>query len=196
WLLCRTGAQENRGAGTTLLIVDLHAPGVKVSPLPTLDGEQLNAVALDGVAVPVSQRIGPEGGAWKLMSQALADERHVQFPPRRLRRDLEEVAAWLRARGAGRERAARGRLAALAAEVMGVELLALRVVEAALAGRSGAVEAAAHKVAHTEWAEHIPEGGRGAAGEFVWRRSLWETIGGGTSEVMRGVVARHGLGLG
>ena len=32
--------------------------------------------------------------------------------------------------------------------------------------------------------------------EFLWRQSLWETIGGGTSEVMRGVVARQALGLG
>ncbi len=206
WLLCRTGAQESRGAGTTLLIVDLRAPGVKVSPLPTLDGEQLNAVALDGVSVPVAWRIGPEGGAWKLVEQALADERHVQFPPRRLRRDLEEVAAWLRARGRASGPAARSRLAALAAEVMGVELLALRVVEAALAGCPGAALAAANKVAHTECAQHIAEaalelGGAEALAadapiEFLWRQSLWETIGGGTSEVMRGVVARGALGLG
>ena len=32
--------------------------------------------------------------------------------------------------------------------------------------------------------------------ELLWRQSLWETIGGGTSEVMRGVVARQALGLG
>jgi hypothetical protein len=36
---------------------------------------------------------------------------------------------------------------------------------------------------------------RGEPAEFLWRQSLWETIGGGTSEVMRGVVARQGLGL-
>ena len=109
WLLCRTGTQQSRGAGTTLLIVDLRAPGVRVTPLPTLDGETLNAVALGGVEVPAEQRIGPEGGAWTLLAEALADERHVQFPPRRLRRDLEEVAAWLAARGQHRSPAARRR---------------------------------------------------------------------------------------
>jgi alkylation response protein AidB-like acyl-CoA dehydrogenase len=100
----------------------------------------------------------------------------------------------------------RARLAALAAEVMGVELLALRVVEAALFGRSGTALAAANKVAHTECAQRIAEaalelGGPDALAadapvEFLWRQSLWETIGGGTSEVMRGVVARQALGLG
>ena len=51
WLLCRTGSQESRGRGLTLLIVDLAAPGVTVGPLPTLDGDQLNEVRLDGVEV-------------------------------------------------------------------------------------------------------------------------------------------------
>jgi alkylation response protein AidB-like acyl-CoA dehydrogenase len=206
WLLCRTGVRESRGAGTTLLIVDLRAPGVRVSPLPTLDGEALNAVSLDEVRVPLDRRIGPEGGAWGLMAEALADERHVQFPPRRLRRDLEDVSAWLAARGRDRSPLARRRLAELAVRVLEVELLALRVVEAMEKGRGGAALAAANKVAHTECAQQIAEAGlelggaealaAGAPAEFLWRQSLWETIGGGTSEVMRGVVARQALGLG
>ena len=36
----------------------------------------------------------------------------------------------------------------------------------------------------------------GSRVELLWRQSLWETIGGGTSEVMRSVVSRQGLGLG
>ena len=206
WLLCRSGEPAERGAGTTLLIVDLRAPGVKVSPLHTLDGEQLNAVELRGVEVPVDRRIGPEGGAWPLLAAALADERHVQFPPRRLRRDLEELAGWLRRRGLARGAAAREQLAALAVQVLEVEALALRVVEAAEQGRSAGALAAANKVAHTECAQRIAETALALGGdealaadapvEFLWRQSLWETIGGGTSEVMRGVVARQALGLG
>ena len=30
---------------------------------------------------------------------------------------------------------------------------------------------------------------------LLYRQSMWETIGGGTSEVMRGIVAKQGLGL-
>ena len=81
WLLCRTGSQESRGRGLSLLIVDLAAPGVRVGALPTLDGDQLNDIHLENVEVPVSQRIGPEDGAWRIMAAALADERHIQFPP-------------------------------------------------------------------------------------------------------------------
>jgi alkylation response protein AidB-like acyl-CoA dehydrogenase len=71
--------------------------------------------------------------------------------------------------------------------------------------RGGAVEAAANKIIHTVTCQRIaraamdllgPEGlVSGIRAELLWRQSLWETIGGGTSEIMRGVVARQGLGL-
>jgi hypothetical protein len=68
------------------------------------------------------------------------------------------------------------------------------------------VEAAANKLAGSELAQQIARtplelGGidcliRGSWLEFLWRQSISETIGGGTSEIMRGVIARAGLGLG
>jgi alkylation response protein AidB-like acyl-CoA dehydrogenase len=205
WLLCRTGSQESRGKGLSLLIVDLRAPGVRVGALPTLDGDQLNEVTLEGVEVPEPQRIGPEHGAWALMSAALADERHIQFPPRRVRRDLEEVIAWARARGLASDPWVRRRLAELAVGVREVEAHALRVLDALQRGRPGIVEAAANKVVHTVMCQEIARaaldfGGpealvSGTRVELLWRQSLWETIGGGTSEVMRGVIAKQGLGL-
>jgi alkylation response protein AidB-like acyl-CoA dehydrogenase len=205
WLLCRTGAQESRGEGLTLLIVDLHASGVRVAPLPTLDDEQLNEVTLDEVQVPVENRIGLENGAWKMMNEALAVERHVQFPPGRVRRDLEDLVELVRMRGLASDPHARIVVADLAVEVQEAEMHALRVLEAVEKGRSSAVEAAANKISHTQVCQRIARaafelGGvdilvRGTSLEFLWRQSTWETIGGGTSEVMRGVVARQGLGL-
>jgi alkylation response protein AidB-like acyl-CoA dehydrogenase len=206
WLLCRTGSQESRGRGLSLLIVDLEAPGVRVGSLPTLDGDQLNEVHLDGVEVPVTHRVGPEDGAWKIMSAALADERHIQFPPKRVRRDFEEMVAWLKERGLGCDAAAHRMLSELAAQVFEVEMHGLRVLDAMLRGRPGVVEAAANKVFQSEVCQRIAQaafdlGGPDALADdarvnTLWRQSLWETIGGGTSEVMRGVVARQGLGLG
>ena len=204
WLLCRTGPPESRGRGLSLLIVDLGAPGVTVSPLPTLDGECLFEVRLDDVEVPVDHRVGPENGAWRLMAAALADERHVQFPPGRLRRDLDDVASWFREQGRGGDPLVRAALAELENEVEAAEALALRVLAEMEAGGDAAVSAAANKVFHTELCQRIARtavalGGepaliRGAPPEILYRQSLWETIGGGTSEIMRSVVARD-LGL-
>jgi alkylation response protein AidB-like acyl-CoA dehydrogenase len=206
WLLCRTGPPDSRSNGLSILIVDLRAPGVRVGPLPTMDGDQLNEIHLDGVEVPAEQRVGPENGAWKIIGEALADERHIQFPPARVRRDLEEVVAWVRGAGLERDPLVRRALSDLAVQVREVEMHGLRVLDAMQKGRPAAVEAAANKVAHTVVCQNIARtaldlGGpaallEGSRLELLWRQSMWETIGGGTSEVMLGVVARQGLGLG
>jgi alkylation response protein AidB-like acyl-CoA dehydrogenase len=209
WLLCRTGTQESRGAGLTLLIVDIDAPGVTLGPLPTLDGDQLNEVHLDAVEVPIENRVGPENGAWKIMSEALADERHIQFPPGRVRRDLDEVIAWVRQQGLERDPVVCRQLADLAVEVMEVEMHGLLVLDAMQRGSGGGAEAAAraaaNKVVHTVVCQKIARaaldfGGCAALCDaarpaLLWRQSMWETIGGGPSEVMRSVVAKQALGL-
>jgi alkylation response protein AidB-like acyl-CoA dehydrogenase len=166
----------------------------------------LNDVRLDDVEVPVAQRIGPEDGAWKIMGEALADERHIQFPPGRVRRDWEEMSAWATETGLAEQPAVRERLGALAVRVLEVEMQALRVLDAMQKGRAAGVEAAANKVVHTLACQEIARAAmdfgsgealvRGVRCELLWRQSLWETIGGGTSEIMRGVVAKQALGLG
>lgn len=206
WLLCRTGAPDSRGRGLSLLMVDKSAPGVSLTPHPTLDGDQLNEVLLEDVEVPVENRVGPENGAWAIMAEALADERHIQFPPGRVRRDMQEMRAWVREQGLERDPLVAARMGELAVRTLEVEMHGLRVLDAMLRGRPAVAEAAANKVVHTVVCQEIaravmdfggPEALR-ADGRpvLLWCQSMWETIGGGTSEVMRGVVARQELGLG
>jgi alkylation response protein AidB-like acyl-CoA dehydrogenase len=206
WLLARTGDAESRGRGLSLFIADLASPGVTVRPLPIVDGDSLNEVFLDDVRVPADQRVGPENGAWKIMAEALADERHIQFPPGRVRRDLEEVIAWCREHDLYDDPVVRRRLEELAVEALEVEMHGLRVLDCMQRGRPAVVEAATNKVAHTIACQKVTRAAmdfgagealvRGSRVGLLWKISIWETIGGGTSEVMRGLVARHGLGLG
>jgi alkylation response protein AidB-like acyl-CoA dehydrogenase len=206
WVLCRTGSIEDRSRGLSLLIVDRRSPGISISPIPSLDGERFNEVRFDGVRVPVENRVGPENGAWSLMVESLATERHVQFSPGRVERDFEELRSWLRDSGLDADPVVRARLAELAVEVAEVRVLSLVLLEAVEHGRPAVVEAACNKLAGSELAQRIarfaadtgaPEAlVQGSVVEFLWRQSLSETIGGGTSEIMRGVIARTGLGLG
>jgi alkylation response protein AidB-like acyl-CoA dehydrogenase len=206
WVLARSGSQDSRGRGLSLFICDKHAPGVTVAPLPTLDGDQLNEVFFNRVAVPTGQRVGDENGAWPIIGEALADERHIQFPPGRVRRDLEEMVTWLNANGLGDDPVVRQRLAELSVQVMETEILALKVLEAMVKGRNATVDAAMNKIIHTLTCQDIARtvldcGGpealvSGNRPELIWRQSITETIGGGTSEIMRSVVARQLLKLG
>jgi len=205
WVLARTGAQEDRGRGLSLFICDKQTPGVTVSPLPTLDGDQLNEVFFDEVQIPVAQRVGPENGAWAIIGKALADERHIQFPPGRVRRDLEEMVQWLQANQLNKDPVVQHRLADLTARVMETEILGLKVLESMLKGKDASVDAAMNKVTHTLTCQEIVRtvldlGGpealvQGTRPELIWRQSITETIGGGTTEIMRSVVARQALGL-
>jgi len=206
WLLVRTGSQESRGRGTTLLIADIQTSGIEVGALPTLDGDQLNEIHFDSAEVPVENRIGPENGAWAIIGEALADERHIQFPPGRVRRDMEEMVDWVKARGLDGDAVVRRSMADLAVESLEVEMHGLRVLDAMQKGLPAVVQAATNKIAHTLVCQNIARrvvelGGPealvvGARPELLWRQSMWETIGGGTSEVMRGTVAKAALGLG
>lgn len=206
WLLCRTGAPESRGRGLSLLVVDRASAGLTVEPHPTLDGDQLNGVVFENVEVPVGNRVGPEDGAWAIMGEALADERHIQFPPGRVRRDLEEMVAWIRTQGLSEDPVVVRRFSELIVRAQEVEMHALMVLDAMKKGRPGAVEAAASKIVHTTVCQEIARtvvelGGpealvEGARPKTLWGQSLWETIGGGTTEIMRGIVAKQGLRLG
>jgi alkylation response protein AidB-like acyl-CoA dehydrogenase len=206
WVLCRTGTTESHSRGLTLVIVDRLSPGISIAPIPALDGERFNEVRFDDVEVPVANRVGEEDGAWTIMVESLATERHVQFSPKRVQRDFEELVELVRRTGRQDDPIVRAELADLAVELAEVEALSLLMLAAIQRGDAGVVEAACNKLAGSECAQRIARASvdlcgvdaleRGTPMEFLWRQSVSETIGGGTSEVMRGLVARVALGLG
>jgi alkylation response protein AidB-like acyl-CoA dehydrogenase len=205
WVLCRTGPLDSRTRGLTLLIVDAHSPGITISPIPAIDGERFNEVRLDDVEVPVANRVGEEDGAWTMIVDSLATERHVQFSPRRVLRDFEALVGWVQEHGLAGDPVVRHHLADLAVEVAEVQALTMEMLQAVQDGRSAVVEAAANKLWGSEVCQHIarlatdlgaPEAVvKDTELEFLWRQTLSETIGGGTSEIMRGLIARNALGL-
>jgi len=205
WTLCRTGALEDRSRALTLLIIDLASPEITVSPIWTHDDYRLNEVRLDGVHVPVANRVGSENGAWTVIGQALAVERHMQFPPKRVRRDLEELRAFVHQSGIADDPVIQARMTDLAVRVAETDALTLQLLAQTAAGGDGVVEAADLKVAATVTCQAIARAAldlgasaalvRGTEMEYLWRQSLLETIGGGTSEILRSVIARNRLHL-
>jgi alkylation response protein AidB-like acyl-CoA dehydrogenase len=206
WLLCRTGASDSRARGLTLLVVPMSSPGIVVRPIATLDGHQLNEVHLTDVVVPVENRVGDEGDGWSIVQGALARERHLQLMPGRLRRDFEELADWARAGGYDKSDYVTTRMSILNAWVDAVASTAQTIVAQMIANEDTAVTAARQKIVGTWLIQEIArlpmEVGdarqlvTGQPFEFMWRESLLETIAGGTSQVMAGMVARRALGLG
>jgi alkylation response protein AidB-like acyl-CoA dehydrogenase len=75
-LLTRTGSGGRKHDGITILLVDMHSPGITIRPLPSLDGyHSLNQVFFDDVRVPVANRVGPQDGGWRLLMSVIGNER-------------------------------------------------------------------------------------------------------------------------
>jgi alkylation response protein AidB-like acyl-CoA dehydrogenase len=207
WLLCRTGESDSRSGGLSLMIVDKRSPGIEVRNGKFFDDHTFSQTFYTDVVVPEENRIGPESGAWRMMSAALADERHVQFSAGRVRRDFDDAVGWLRTHGLHTDPVVRARLIALRVRVAEAEALCLQVLSAVRNGKDASVAAAANKVMHTDAVQEIARfvmdvGGpdalvhtRAEDPESIWRQTMTESVGGGTSEIMKSIVARQELGL-
>lgn len=205
WLLCRTDGPDDGGRPHTLLILDLRAEGVEIRPIETIDGHRLNEIFLDAVEVPVSRRVGEEGDAWRLIRAALAVERHLMVLPGRVRRDLDDLIAWARPVGALQDPVFRERLEQLEVDVCSAEALAAEALAGALAGADCVAEAARVKLVASRATQDIARAAfehgyveatrRDGDLAFLWRESVMETLAGGTSEIMRGILARAEFGF-
>ena len=74
-LLCRTGERPGRG-GLSCLLVPMDAPGITVRPIRTATGTaSFNEVILDDVRVSADQIVGAPGEGWSVASVTLRYER-------------------------------------------------------------------------------------------------------------------------
>jgi len=74
--LVRTSDRERPHQGLSLLLIDMHSPGVTVRPIATIDGgHHINDVFFDDVRVPVDNRVGEEGDGWRCVKLIVGQER-------------------------------------------------------------------------------------------------------------------------
>ncbi len=219
WLAARTDPQSRRHGGISVFIVPMSTPGIEIHPLKGLSGSRSNSVFWNDVRVPASAIVGEVNGGWKVITGALAHERMALASiGARARGYFDKMTAHvLSARRNGAPMAAdtmvRDRLAQLAVEIEAARLLAVQIAFGAESGQLQAHQAALCKIYSSELMERLTETaldllGTGAALEkgvpsalldgdieYGLRDSLMYTIGGGTNEIQRNLVAIRGLGL-
>jgi alkylation response protein AidB-like acyl-CoA dehydrogenase len=220
-MVARTDPDVPKHAGLSYFAVDMTAPGVEVRPLRQITGEaEFNEVFLTDVAIPDADRIGAVGEGWRVSQATLMNERVAiggGVLPREGGMIGGAAAAWrdhpeLRTPGlhdrllrlwvdAEVARLAGARLRQqLAVGQPGPEGSAAKLVFARLNQEISSFEvdlAAGQGLLYDDWTMRRPRSanfyGRGPG--FRYLRAKGNSIEGGTSEILRNIVAERVLGL-
>ena len=214
WLVTRTNPDAPKHKGISILLLDLKSPGIQVRPLINMaDGHGFNEVFFTDVRVPARNRVGEEDRGWYLLAEHLDFERSGIERIVGTRKLFDETLAYVQSLPANHvaRRRARLALAQLAIELDLGRLLAYRVAWMQSQGLVPNYEASISKMFGTEWQQRMSRtalaivGLEGAAARdsssFARRvqrqylSSVSATIGGGTSEIQRNIIATRGLGL-
>ena len=184
-----------------------------------------NEVFFTDVRIPADHLIGPEHGGWELAKVTLGNERVSLSGEGALwgmGPTADDLVALVVAGGGAPESSVRDRLCSVWIESQILRVLRLRMVSAVLAGRAPGAEASVRKAIADAHGQHVmnvardlagafamlagsgPVGGWGVAGADGLGDSTWSrgflyspalTVGGGTAEVQRNIVAEKVLGL-
>jgi alkylation response protein AidB-like acyl-CoA dehydrogenase len=200
-VLCRTRDDGGRHEGLSQLIVDTSLPGVEIRRIATSGGDDhFCEVFFDDVPVPADGLLGVEGEGWRQVEGELAFERGG---PERYLSAWPLFEAFVRGPAGGDELATQA-AGDLAARLFAVRQLAADIAVAMDGGEDFRVAAAMEKDAGTIFEQDMVETvARIAAeaalvdGEFA--HALADataaapsfTLRGGTTEILRTIVARE-----
>ncbi|KHK97754.1 acyl-CoA dehydrogenase [Microbacterium mangrovi] len=220
-LVARTDPAVPKHQGLSYFVVDMTAPGVDVRPLRQITGEaEFNEVFLTDVRIPDANRLGDVGQGWIVAMTTLGNERvaigglfvgreagmiglaarawreHPELRTPELHDRL--LRLWVTSEAA---RLAGQRLRQkLAAGRPGPEGAALKLVFADLNQQLSGLELellGADGLRYEDWTMVRPDGvdfgGRDAGYRYL--RAKGNSIEGGTSEILRGIIAERILGL-
>ncbi len=216
-LIARTDPDAPKHRGISYFICPMDTPGIEIRPIIEMTGgHTFNEVFLTDVRIPAANLVGEANDGWRLAKVTLSNERVSlssggalwgQGP------SADDLLDVVRARGGVADPVLRERLVQLHIESQILRLIRLRTVTAAIKGTEPGPEASIRKVLADEHGQHIMSAAKDLAGAGGMLTDvgplgapveLWHhgylfapalTIGGGTGDVQRNIVAERVLGL-
>ena len=212
WLAVRTDPNVPKHRGISLFIVDLNSPGITVSPLWTVEGMRTNEVFYDNVVVPKQNLVGEKNRGFFYTVTALEFERVLSVGG--LNKTLEVLVDYVKKVPSLRDNSlVRQKISQIAIDIEVARLFAYRLAWLQTKRVVASYEAAASKLFTSELSQRMASAGMDILGlrgllqrnvngapldgkiEHLCRETLLNTIAGGTSEVMRNIIATRGLEL-
>jgi 3-oxocholest-4-en-26-oyl-CoA dehydrogenase alpha subunit len=219
WVGARTDPKAPKHHGITLFLVPLDDPGLTIRPIWTMGDERTNEVFFDDVFVHDDYVVGDVNKGFQYIAQALDLERFTMFTFSQIEERIRILTEYVKGTARDGEPlkhdpVVRQRIAHLVTEGEVARVLGLRFVHQSLhGGDPPRSEASEYKLFATELSKRVADttmdiGGPGTqlrvgtdeapmAGraESTYRYTVIDTIGGGTSEVQKNIIATRKLGL-
>ena len=219
FLLVRTDPDAPKREGISYLLCDMKTPGITVRPLRNAaGGEHFCEVFMDNVRVPRKNLVGKLHGGWAIARSSLDHERSGLSGVIALEETLGRL--WRMAgklqRGsktAGEDPTTRRMLAQHWIEIEGLRHLGFRTLSDQIAGKPPGAGSSVGKLFASEVRQEMTRTALRVAGPLAplakksphvigrgrWHAAYFDAlahaIGGGTSEIMRNVIAEKILGL-
>jgi alkylation response protein AidB-like acyl-CoA dehydrogenase len=214
-LLVRSDRDSTRHKGISVLLVDMTTPGITVRPIESMAGwHEINEIFFDDVRVPRDCLLGPQNEGWAVLNAGLTFER-IGIPRyARAQRVVERLAEYAVTTGMAEDPDVRRNLAELRIRCEAARLLAYRTISLLDAGEVPAVEASIARIHATQLEQAVGHVGMeilGASSRLAspkdehapisglarlqWVHNIPATIGAGTLEIQKNIVAMTGLGL-
>lgn len=219
-LVARTDPSVPKHQGLSYFLIDMHQPGIEVRGLRQITGEaEFNEVFLTDARVPVSDRLGEEGEGWRIANTTLNNERvAIGGGTPREGGMIGRVAATWRERPEARDPLLHDELVRLWVEVEAARMMGERLSQKLAAGQPGPEGSGAklsfatnnQQLSGLEIALAGAEGLRydtyemrrpkdysmvGRTPSYRYLRAKGNSIEGGTSEIIRNIIAERVLGL-
>ncbi len=216
WLAARTDPEAPKHKGISMFMVPMDAPGIAIQPLINMAGMHgFNEVFFEDVRIPANYLVGQENNGWYQLAVALDFERTSVAGVARARRWWEDLLAFSRDHRSFVEArpGVRYRLAEIGVEIEAGQNLCYHVASLQQAGKIPNYEASIAKLYSSELGQRLAATGMDLLGlygqlhphsKYAYLRgrierycqvAVAETIAGGTSEIMRAIIAIRGLGL-
>ncbi|MCZ6713765.1 MAG: acyl-CoA dehydrogenase [Deltaproteobacteria bacterium] len=219
WVGARTDPDKPKHDGITLFLVRMDDPGLTVHPMPTIGDEITNQVFFDNVWVNDEYRVGELNRGFRYISEALDLERFTMFTFSPIEQRVELLCEYV----ANEERdgkplredpVIRQRIAQLVTQTEVARVLGLQFVAKSMKGGAPPTcESSMYKLYATELSQRVANTALNLAGpggqlrvhtheapmkgrsELTYRYTVVDTIGGGSSEIQKNIIARRKLGL-
>ncbi|HEU4973880.1 MAG TPA: acyl-CoA dehydrogenase family protein [Baekduia sp.] len=207
-LVARTDQDVPKHKGLTYFIMDMDQPGVQVRPLVQITGEpEFNELFLEEARIPHENVLGGVGNGWKVALTTLMNERSglAFFLQVRLRQLLDQLVEEAGQRGLLDDPVVADKLGELHLKAEILRLTAYRGLTAiekyGTPGPEGSLtkwmwsetnQQLAQLAADLLGPEALTSGNRWA---YELMRSRGNTIEGGTTEILKNIVAERVLGL-